>query len=53
MKTIKIDGKLHRDGDGEVRLYCNIPKDEFPQLIQGDDYLTDAIVEITILDTKS
>ena len=53
METIKLKASLHRDGDGEVRLYCNIPKEEFPQLQQGDDFLTDAIVEITILDTKS
>lgn len=46
--VIKIGGKLHRDGNGEINIICRIPKDAFPQLKQGADEAKDAIFEITL-----
>ena len=52
MDKIKIKGWLHRDGDRNIKIYCNIPKEMFQQLEQGADEATPAIFEITLLDKK-
>ena len=52
MNYLKLNGSLHRNGYGEIDILCKVPKDAFPELQQGDDCATEAIIEITLLDKK-
>ena len=52
MNKIEVKGWLHRDGDRNIKIYCSIPKDKFPQLEQGADGATPALFEITLLEKK-
>ena len=48
-ETVGFDADLHRDGDGQLRLYVSLPKELWPDIQQGADELTPCKVTITRL----